>query len=403
MIKIIFSKKMCLKILGVIFMYLITSEKAYTQLQPCKSYTSPTQVPAEFVAQKGNCNLGQSVDVRSNPSLGSNVTHIWAVDGVSTSTDISPCLPISSPGVHEISHAIIISGVPSSFTCQFTIYNFKPDVTYLSGPPSSPINRTLDRQLEIGTIQGGAEVSLSGSATYNIPISIPSGTSNMQPSLGISYNSQANVGLLGMGWNLTTGSNISRVNRDIYHDGFVSSPDLTSTDAFILDGNRLVLEGGTYGTVASTYKTKTESFSNIIATSFNGKLAFTVEDKSGLIREYGMSTDSRITNAAGEAVVWELNKVTDKFGNYFQYKYISINDIRYLDEILYTGNSTLAIAPYNSIKFDYAYRTDKNITYVTGVPLQANLLLTKIIIRAEGAIFSTYDFSYVSDDISSCS
>ncbi len=223
----------------------------------------------------------------------------------------------------------------------------------------------------------------------------------MQPTLGISYNSQANVGLLGMGWNLTAGSNISRVNTDIYHDGSVSSPDLMPYDAFMLDGNRLILEQGSYGLPNSEYKTKTESFSRIMATSFNGKLAFTVEDKSGLIREYGMSADSRITNAAGDAIIWELNKVTDKFGNYFQYKYISINDIRYLDEILYTGNSTLGIAPYNSIKFDYAYRTDKNITYMTGVPLQANLLLTKITIKAEGAVFSTYDFNYVSDDIHS--
>lgn len=55
----------------------------------------------------------------------------------------------------------------------------------------------------VGSLPGSVDVGSFGGASYQIPIAVPSGTSGVQPSLGISYSSQAGDGLLGMGWTIT--------------------------------------------------------------------------------------------------------------------------------------------------------------------------------------------------------
>jgi Salmonella virulence plasmid 65kDa B protein len=137
--------------------------------------------------------------------------------------------------------AYIKDGNPQSVTYAAAL-NSESDIT----------NKTIKLSLPVGAIGGAHSVSLTGSASYGIPINIAPGTQGMVPSLTVGYNSHAGNGLLGMGWNLGGLSVISRAGKDIYHDGEVSPVENTDEkDFYTLDGNRLMLTGGTYGASGS--------------------------------------------------------------------------------------------------------------------------------------------------------
>ena len=80
-----------------------------------------------------------------------------------------------------------------------------------------------------------------------------------------------------------------------------SLPLRYESSRFCLDGQRLkVLSGATYGASGTEYRTEIESFQRVKASG--SPLNFTVEDKTGLIREYGKTADSRIEAAGFDAL-----------------------------------------------------------------------------------------------------
>ena len=90
-----------------------------------------------------------------------------------------------------------------------------------------------------GTIEGNADVTLSGSATYTIPIKVPPGTAGTSPKIAIVYSSQGPSGVLGAGWTIAGLSKITRGLKTIRTDGVIQGPHFDNTDALYLDGQRL--------------------------------------------------------------------------------------------------------------------------------------------------------------------
>jgi Salmonella virulence plasmid 65kDa B protein len=207
------------------------------------------------------------------------------------------------------------------------------------------------------TTAGQFAVSESGAATYTIPIQVPPGVAGMQPQLALSYNSQAGNGLLGVGWNLSGLSGITRCPRTMAQDGVRGGVNYNNDDRFCLDGQRLILVAGShYGAPGSEYRTERESFSRI---TFDGA-TFKVQGKAGVTNEYGGTPDSRIEAQGKSAVrVWAINKMTDVTGNYMTYTYDEDNtngDFR-LRQINYDNNQVL---------FGYQVRTDVSTKYFLG-------------------------------------
>ena len=78
----------------------------------------------------------------------------------------------------------------------------------------------------VGSTKGSFSVSPSGTASYNIPIQLPPNVGGVQPSLSLSYDSSGGNGLLGMGWQLSGFSSISRCPKTLERDGKIEGSKL---------------------------------------------------------------------------------------------------------------------------------------------------------------------------------
>lgn len=266
--------------------------------------------------------------------------------------------------------------------------------------------KSIDINLSVGSTPGSGDAS-SGAASYTIPIAVPPGTGGVVPSVSLSYNSMAGNGQLGMGWGLSGMSAISRVGKNFYHDGEVRSADFSWQDKFALDGKRLIVTNGDYGGNGATYGTENEDYSIVISWQANGDnkvTSFEIQTADGMNMLYGTTADSRITDGTGNnnIVTWLLKRVKYPNGNYITYDYTQFGLETVLSRINYTGHviinangdEVITQNPYNTIEFEYKNRSDKNFYYQIGVKLETKVLLDRIVIKAEGTNFKTYNFTY---------
>src|SRR5580658_1683809 len=141
----------------------------------------------------------------------------------------------------------------------------------------------------VGRTPGQFVVSQTGGAQYTIPIWAPPGPRGMQPNLTLYYNSQSGIGPLGIGWSLAGLGAVTRCNLTVAQDTTPAPVDLVTTDGYCINGSRLRLTSGTYGTAGSVYQTEIADFSQITAngTAGNGPEYFTVQARNGLTYYYG--------------------------------------------------------------------------------------------------------------------
>ena len=241
-----------------------------------------------------------------------------------------------------------------------------------------------------GATAGTLSVASSGASTYTIPLQVPPGTAGVEPKLTLSYNSQAGNGLLGVGWSLTGLSTISRCAATISQDGIAvnGSVNFDANDRFCMDGQRLMVVNGTYGSSGAEYRTERDSFSKVVSNGSAGTAPvnsnpayFIVKSKSGLTMEYGNTTDSRIEaqgRTDGAVRTWALDRVSDTSGNYMTITYTedTTNGQYYPVRMDYTGNG--GTAPNASVQFVYESRPDIIPFYLAGSLIQDTVRLKTI-------------------------
>lgn len=237
------------------------------------------------------------------------------------------------------------------------------------------------------------EVSSTGAFSYQLPVRIPPGIQNLIPSLSITYSTQGGSGMLGVGWSITGLSAISRTVPSIYHNQSITPVDFNNDDVYTLDGQRLFeVSSGLYMTWIKNYS-KIESH----GTAGNGPSYFTVETTDGVIYEYGNSSHSKmVASGRQDVLIWALNKVYDRFGNYIEFDYYNNQnngDYR-ITKISYTGNSNASLTPPTEIVFNYAPRSDKSKAWVSGSIVEVNDILTSIDINHNNHLVNSYSFSY---------
>ncbi len=303
-----------------------------------------------------------------------------------------------------VSRDQIKATVGSKFTPNTRLYLDKeiiaPTAYAASGTNGiNPVIQTLNLTKPVGSIPYTFNVTPVGSAACNVPIYIPTGTANMQPNISLAYSSVSVAGIAGIGWNISGISSIFRTNSTFYNRGFHHGVDLTSDDLFSLDGNRLVWSSGYggNGAINVSYSTESESFRKISSknTIGNGPEWFQVETKDGITYEYGNSVDSRLIPVGQTTVLeWKISKMYDSNGNYILFNYNNVNGEVTIKEILYTGNATAGIVPYNSIKFYYQATQYPNSSFIAGGEVNNSTLLRQIEVKTDSEFTKQYNFNY---------
>ena len=243
---------------------------------------------------------------------------------------------------------------------------------------------------EVGITEGQLSVSLSGAATYSIPIAVPPGINGVVPQVSLVYNSQGGNGLAGYGWNISGVSAITRIPRTQFHDGVVGGVNLDANDRFALDGQRLILKTGTiYGAAGAVYET--ENFSNLKITSqgtssSDPNPSFKVEYPDGSVAMYGATTNSR------SITTWGISYWENPQGVRISYNYLLANLANNNLTIEFIKYGTVGIiTPINEIQFVYETRQRSEEYYMGGQRILMDKILSEIkVLGNNGVGFRNY-------------
>jgi len=299
-------------------------------------------------------------------------------------TDYSVTEPFASYRIYNIDQYI-------SYTVFYDatgkIVGFAKEDNTPPGPPAEEVIPSWSTSNSVGTLSGDFSVSATGSAVYSVGIDVPPGTAGIEPSLGLTYDSQSGDSGLGSSWSLGGLSTISRCPKTKAQDNsVVGGINFTVTDRLCLDGARLMLPTGyTIDDVAywaaTEYRLEQSSKVKIVR---HGS-GFRVLAKGGRFSEYGTTDDSiqnvEIINTGATPVIsWAINKSQDQASNYLTYSYFEdiSNGGHLISRIDYTGNTNKSLAPYASVRFKYASRPDRQYGYMGGARLNNLNRLTNI-------------------------
>jgi hypothetical protein len=210
--------------------------------------------------------------------------------------------------------------------------------------------------IPIGTLGGEFRVDESGAATYTVPIALPQGIAGVTPQLALSYSSAAGNGVMGVGWNVSGLSGISRCRQTTEQDIAVAPLSFTNADRFCLDGQKLFAVEGAYGANNTQYRTEIDNQTRVTSygVSGEGPSHFTVERVDGSISYYGTTDitatsriDSTVELSDRTIVSWLITSTSDNIKNpdnsiYFHYLNGIADNIGnkeiVVDYIEYSGN-----------------------------------------------------------------
>jgi len=174
-----------------------------------------------------------------------------------------------------------------------------------------------------------------------------------------------------------------------------------NTDRFCRDGLQLKLESGTYGQNGAKYRTEIETFARITSagTAGNGPASFTVEQKDGLIYDYGTRTDSQI-EAQGQSTVrtWALSTIRDRAGNRIEFYYNedATHGSYQIARVEYTANSAASLTAAYQIEFTYATQPVDEIEsgYLGGSVIKDIKRMTHVEVTYNSTLVRRYTIAY---------
>ncbi len=188
-----------------------------------------------------------------------------------------------------------------------------------------------------------ASASQSGAVNMSYPFNLPAGRKGMQPSLGLQYSSEDQVGWVGYGWSLSlpTIDIETRWGVPLFNETLES-------ESYLVMGEQLTAQAHRTPNVARTaekqfYPRVEGSFSRIIRHGDSPKnYWWQVTDKSGTMHFFGGRNDALDENAVvrntdQDIVQWTLTETRNVYGDFVRYTYEMAGGMLYPTRINYTG------------------------------------------------------------------
>ena len=244
----------------------------------------------------------------------------------------------------------------------------------------------------------------TGAATTSFPIKVPAGRNGIQPSLQVTYNSEAGNGLMGVGWNLSTPAISLNTKWGVprYDSNFES-------EIYSFNGSDLVLVNGTTPTgdpnytnphredniprqsqgERQFYQRKEGSYQKIIRHGNSPKnYWWEVTDKQGNKSFYGGyngSTTYVIKSFESNIAYWPLVRVEDPYGNYMQYIYLNNDDVvagnvvarkQFLSKIKYTLHQDSDPSTYTNANYEIEFKRNGYSVGAISYPSREDIIVT---------------------------
>lgn len=271
-----------------------------------------------------------------------------------------------------------------------------------SEPPKAVAMASAAAGAEIysGTVGAAAQLSpllsesfqtdlATGSATAGIPIVVPPGRKNMQPSLALSYSSNSTNGVCGVGWALSV-SSIQRSTKK-------GVPKYDSTGTFVFASSGSTGELVLIDAAANEYRQKIETaFMKYVFDPANSR--WTVWDKSGMKYIFGSTALSRMESDDGTQVfAYYLDRVEDVHGNAVAYIYEKHDRQLYLSRVEYTSNDMVSPSLPADKRIEFIYedgRPDRAGGFRSGWDIATTKRLKEILVKADGNLAWRYQLGY---------
>jgi YD repeat-containing protein len=237
----------------------------------------------------------------------------------------------------------------------------------------------------VAVLMFAPSVSAQSIFTHQIQIKVPKGANGMQPDLSLVYTPNAGNGMVGMGWQLTGLSAITRVNNGngINFDG-------RDTYAHSQLGVLVAQADG-------SYRSKKESFTKLVPVGVcgDGPCSWVAYDPKGTKFFYGTTDDSRIELFGFDSVrIWGLSRVEDLFKDAYEVKYFEDprGQFFYPTQITYTKGPRLTT--YRTVEFNYEDRSDPEEGCYAKSFEQMPMRLKSIAVKSAGALLREYRLDY---------
>jgi RHS repeat-associated protein len=234
----------------------------------------------------------------------------------------------------------------------------------------------------------------TGSATYGVSIALPPGRAGLQPSIRLSYDSNAGNGIGGLGWSIEFGSIKRQTDK-----GF---PDYSDADTFLYQGEELV----PLNNAGRDWRCENDrGFQRLrqIDSDRDGSMdAWEVTERNGIRhtfgRQRGAAAQWSVVENAGKAAAsafdrtycWMLDSTTDLHGNEIHYEYLQGAGVLYPARVFY---SELGGARHE-VSFFYEDRLDAFDDYRPAFSARLDKRLRRIEVRTQDQLVRAYGFAY---------